>query len=706
MELNLCMRCMNELPADGTVCPVCGFDASGQEPASHHLPFGSVLAGRYMTGAVLGEGGFGVTYIGYELNLGIRIAIKEFYPYGFVGRDHTQSLSVYSRTNAEDFFAKGKEKFLQEARGIAQFMKLPGIVAVRDFFLENNTAYIVMDYIEGPSLKEYARSLGGKIGASELLEMMRPIVQSLIEVHARGVIHRDISPDNILVDTEGKAWLIDFGAMRDASPDGERTLSVTLKKGYSPEEQYRTHGEQGPWTDVYSMCATIYAMTTGIKPDEPYDRMEAETLKPPRASGVDLTPVQEETLIKGLAIRKKDRLQSMEDLYNGLYTARAMARVQDVAEKTGETESKKNNTEISEKTGEAEKKKNITEATEKTGTGPGKQKSGIRALLVLLVLLVLLTLGGFFGYRYFDKMNHELHLEEEVVFRETFYGFGKTPYQIGENVIDRLSSVMPDGYTIEAYLIDGKPVRSYRVDVNKLQDVTADGYDAEDRQLMITYKYKNYMYDAHLRLAVARPKVVWNWRNVFAEPENEKDSDNVAGRGLFSVENADYLSIDYYRPGGAFAVTVSYDNRHVVTSTCRLKDWRLAEGLEQYWIGKNELKGYSEENRAVSEWILKNYLISQWDNGGSDAVEAYLDEHVSGELNRYWGVYVTSVTGQGGAKKALEQVLKQIEENRQGDARDALSRAVSIGATSVYVSEQLSGSEGSTYYCVAVFARY
>ena len=323
MELNLCMRCMKELGKGETVCPFCGFDAGKQTAAPHNLPYGSVLNGRYMTGAVLGEGGFGVTYIGYELNLGIRIAIKEFYPFGFVGRESTQSLSVRSYSNAADFFAQGKEKFLKEARSIAQFMKLPGIVTVRDFFLENNTAYIVMDYIEGTSLKQYAQGRKGKIPSEELLPLLQPIVQSLIEVHERGVIHRDISPDNILIDTDGKAWLIDFGAAREVSPEGERTLSVTLKKGYTPEEQYRTHGEQGPWTDVYSMCATIYAMLTGVKPDEPFDRLEEETLRPPRTLGASLTERQEETLLKGLAIRAKDRLQSMEEVYNGLYTQSA-----------------------------------------------------------------------------------------------------------------------------------------------------------------------------------------------------------------------------------------------------------------------------------------------------------------------------------------------------------------------------------------------
>lgn len=176
-----------------------------------------------------------------------------------------------------------------------------------------------MEYLEGISLKAYAKEKGGKVEKDELLEIMRPVLESLIEVHKSGIIHRDISPDNIMICKDKQVKLIDFGAARETSPQGEKTLSVMLKKGYSPEEQYRTHGEQGTWTDVYALSATIYTMLTGVKPDEPLDRMENETLQPLSKMGVELTRRQEDVIMKGLAIKASDRVQTIEELYRGLY---------------------------------------------------------------------------------------------------------------------------------------------------------------------------------------------------------------------------------------------------------------------------------------------------------------------------------------------------------------------------------------------------
>lgn len=320
MKITKCMNCMEELKDEKGKCPYCGFLEEETPSLPHQLPYRSVLNGTYMVGKAIGEGGFGITYIGWDLNLGIKVAIKEFYPEGFVGRDGSQSYTVRSyQGDSTVFFNKGKEKFLEEARSLGKFMQLDGIVSVKDFFLENNTVYIVMEYLEGQSLKSYAREREGKIEPDELLGIMKPVLESLMEIHKNGIIHRDISPDNIMICKDGKVKLIDFGAAREVSPQGEKTLSVMLKKGYSPEEQYRTHGEQGTWTDVYALSATIYAMMTGFKPDEPLDRMENETLQPLSQLGVKLKKRQEDVLLKGLEIKAADRVQTVEELYRGLY---------------------------------------------------------------------------------------------------------------------------------------------------------------------------------------------------------------------------------------------------------------------------------------------------------------------------------------------------------------------------------------------------
>ena len=321
MELNLCFNCMKKKPQPGP-CPYCSFDESAYEPAPHHLPPGTILYGKYLIGRVLGEGGFGITYVGWDLNLEMKVAVKEYYPNGFVTRDNGRSNTLTILTGPRgEFFQKGVEKFVEEARRLAKFWRLPGIVAVKDYFQENKTAYIVMEFVQGSTLKEILKNASdGRFPAEQIFQMMCPVMKSLDKVHEAGLIHRDISPDNLMVDREGQVMLIDFGAARDFLAEGEKSLSVMLKPGYAPEEQYRSRGKQGPWTDVYSLCATMYRAITGQVPEESLDRLAEDTLKRPSQLGVSLPGWQEKALMKGLAVFQKDRLQSMKELEAALYT--------------------------------------------------------------------------------------------------------------------------------------------------------------------------------------------------------------------------------------------------------------------------------------------------------------------------------------------------------------------------------------------------
>ncbi|MCD2493025.1 DUF5050 domain-containing protein [Lacrimispora sp. NSJ-141] len=285
--------------------------------APHHLPFRTILNGKYMVQRVLGEGGFGITYEGWDLNLELKVAIKEYYPSGFVTRGNTEVIAYTG--GGEEYYEKGKQKFLSEAKTLARFYFLPGIVGVKDFFLENNTAYIVMEFLDGVTLKTYTEQAGGRLPSQQVLDFMRPVMHSLAEVHKSGLIHRDISPENIMITKEGQVKLLDFGAARDISPEGEKSLSVLLKPGYAPEEQYRTHGEQGPWTDVYALCATIYRCVTGESPEEPLERARHDELKPPSMMGAQLTPQQDMAIVRGLSLYAENRFQNVEELEAALY---------------------------------------------------------------------------------------------------------------------------------------------------------------------------------------------------------------------------------------------------------------------------------------------------------------------------------------------------------------------------------------------------
>lgn len=322
---NLCINCMKEKASPEGRCEHCGYDPAEDTIPPHHLSPFIILEGKYLVGKSIGEGGFGITYIGMDLNLEMRVAIKEYYPNGCATRDTSgNSCTVQSYSGeAQTFFETGREKFINEAKILAKCIDLPEIVTVKDFFKENHTAYIVMEFLEGQTLKAYLKERGGRISATETLNMMKPLIRSLGQVHKMNLIHRDISPDNIMITTNYEVKILDFGGARDFGSARGRSMSIMLKPGYAPEEQYRTHGEQGPWTDVYALCATMYRCITGQIPPESMERTYQDHLRPVTDFQPDCPQEVNFAICKGLNVYKDDRWQSMEELYDCLYNGRA-----------------------------------------------------------------------------------------------------------------------------------------------------------------------------------------------------------------------------------------------------------------------------------------------------------------------------------------------------------------------------------------------
>ncbi len=312
----MCAQCMFEMPEGEHLCPACGYDNLESENQPHQLAQRSILAGAYLVGRALGQGGFGVTYVGWDLTLDQKVAIKEYYPDGCVTREPMTHATILPMLGDKgEFFTHGRQKFVDEARVLAKFVDDPSIVNVRRTFQENGTAYIVMDFVEGRTLKQYAAEKGGRLSSAETLGLLRPLMTSLSHVHKAGLLHRDISPDNIMLQPDGTVKLLDFGAARQISAEGEKSLTINVKHGYAPEEQYRTHGEQGPWTDVYALAATIYMLTTGQLPPQALDRMYAEdAIEQPNSLGADFTETQQAALMRALAVRAEERTQDMEQL--------------------------------------------------------------------------------------------------------------------------------------------------------------------------------------------------------------------------------------------------------------------------------------------------------------------------------------------------------------------------------------------------------
>lgn len=312
-DSDLCPRCMN--PMNGqTYCPRCKFVPSTYTPARHHLPPLTILEGKYLVGCTLGEGGFGITYVGWDLQLHAMVAIKEFFPTGIVFRDNKQGngISVFSGSGKEYFF-HDRDRFLEEARMLARFDGNPGVVNVKNYFRENGTAYIVMEYLQGITLTALAEQNNGRLPFDQVMRLLALPMKTLGEMHRQRTFHRDISPDNLMVTDGGLVKLIDFGSTRTDVQDKTRFLKV--RSGFSALEMYTDAGREGAYSDIYALCATIYRLLTGVTPPPATDRAQSDTLVPPIQAGArGMTPAQEQALLKGLAVQPRDRFQRVEDL--------------------------------------------------------------------------------------------------------------------------------------------------------------------------------------------------------------------------------------------------------------------------------------------------------------------------------------------------------------------------------------------------------
>lgn len=302
------------------ICEHCGFDER-QENLSHQLPIGTMLQNQYLVGKVLGQGGFGITYIGWDQNLSIPVAIKEYFPSGIVQR-HTRLSSRVTCSNGDspDIFYKHRERFLKEARSLAQLSDIPEIVHILSYFMENDTAYIVMEYVEGITLKDHLEQLGRPMTESEALSVMKPVLEALQKVHAHNLIHRDISPDNIMLPKNGGIKLIDFGTVRYIDDSGNsKSTETVLKGGFAPIEQYNTRGNLGTWTDVYALCATFHYLLTGKRPEEAPARLDSDQKLNLLRSRQDLSMNFIQILEEGMNVRIADRIQTVKGLYQLLY---------------------------------------------------------------------------------------------------------------------------------------------------------------------------------------------------------------------------------------------------------------------------------------------------------------------------------------------------------------------------------------------------
>lgn len=315
--MKLCMGCMNQMDEKLTVCPHCGFNEAALRQESYYLKPGTIIGGKYIVGKALSYGGYTVTYIGMDAEKTRKVMIKEYLPSDFSTRSEGDTeVTIYSGDACEQF-EQGLTTFLNEANRIGQLQDPQGIMRVYDCVAENDTGYVISEYLEGRTLKQIMEE-GKQFPVQEAKEFVCRILEGLRQVHPLNIIHCDISPETILVTNTGEIKLLDFGATRYVTTANSKSLAIILKQGFAPEEQYRSRGERGPWTDVYALGAVMYYMITGVVPVESVDRALMDELKEPYKLGVQIPPNIENALMNALNVYQKDRTPSAEIFYQEL----------------------------------------------------------------------------------------------------------------------------------------------------------------------------------------------------------------------------------------------------------------------------------------------------------------------------------------------------------------------------------------------------
>ena len=419
----ICRGCFREKPEAGGVCPYCGFDEIKyeRERDPEVLPLNTVLQGKYVIGRCLGRGGFGITYMGWHVNLDTVVAIKEFFPSGIVSRDTgNQDRTVRSdvtmvNTGSTKAYRKSLDGFIKEAKTLGG-LRLPGVVLVHDFFEENRTAYIIMDYVAGENLSLWLKHSGGKLPEEKVLKLISPLIGSLQKLHEKGIIHRDISPDNLILQPDGSIMLVDFGAARTVVLEQEaesavQSMTVVLKPGYAPIEQYSSHGRQGPWTDVYAFCATLFRMLTGAAPADPGTRADTDNDEEILRKSLEKAGVSQKTinaLIKGLQLLSKNRYQSMRELDEALYGA----------EESGtESHADGSGTQQPQTGQRTQEKKTVT--TGNTGPSQPSGKKTHRRSITALLLGALILAAAVIGFTVHSRNSKRQEATERVSEAET-----------------------------------------------------------------------------------------------------------------------------------------------------------------------------------------------------------------------------------------------------------------------------------------------
>lgn len=316
MSRPLCLNCFR-IKGNYDMCPYCGYVEDEPPKEVFQLKPGTILQERYIIGESIGYGGFGITYKAYDTILSIIVAVKEFFPAGLVNRAEGEiKVGIFSGNKATEY-EKLKNRFIEEARNLALFAKEKDIVNVFDYFEANGTAYIIMEYVDRPIMKQVMKETG-KLQEEQAVHYICAVLKAVQKIHNQGIIHKDVSPDNIFLISEDQIKIFDFGAAKLKNGEIEKNMSIVVKAGYAPPEQYRSNSKQDARMDIYAAGAVLYQLLTGEKPMEALDRCEKDELRSPIKLGVKCSEHVDKAVMKAMALNPDDRYATAEEFCTAL----------------------------------------------------------------------------------------------------------------------------------------------------------------------------------------------------------------------------------------------------------------------------------------------------------------------------------------------------------------------------------------------------
>lgn len=459
---------------------------------TYYLQIGTILHDRYEIKDILGAGGFGITYKAWDNTLQTEVCIKEYYPVGIANRTVTASqVSVY--TNADEAsYKRGMQRFLREARGLAKLGSVKNIVNVHDYFEENNTAYMVMEYLKGKTLKCFVRENGGKVNEDVAIHVACSVLEALQHVHAVGIIHRDISPDNIYICDNMEVKLIDFGALKQEIAEVNKSTSIILKYGFAPPEQYTSNSrEQGAWTDIYAVGATVYYILTGLIPPDSVMRMMEDVLVPLEEIIPSISKNFSDAIMKAMSLNIRDRFASAEDFLNELLSD---TETNDTKNRQQRKKSYKDNYVKSEK-----KTKGRHEKTEKKENQHSSGRKKIMPFLIAgsgLLVCCVITILLLIKYQVIDIKSNEppFEYEDKQIVIDTMYLFEKY-VNVGDDYVDYYIN---DGSKFEKSIVKEIKNVEEKYDIGEFEQYDQYIYAIDFDIQNVDYKIQNYKHSVRV----------------------------------------------------------------------------------------------------------------------------------------------------------------------------------------------------------------